>query len=164
MSKESSFDIVSEFDMQEMRNAVDQCKKEILNRYDFKGENTEIELGENKINLVASSEYKLQAIHSSLFQKAINRGISTKVFDIKKSEPTSGAYVKQEINLIEAMDSENAKKINKLIRDNFPKVKSRIEGPSIRVLSAKKDDLQAVITFLKGLEDLEIALQFTNYR
>lgn len=164
MSKESSFDIVSEFDAQEMRNAVDQCQKEILNRFDFRGETTEINLSDDKINLVAASEYKLQAIHSSLFQKAINRGLSPKVFKIKPSEPTSGGKMKQEIVLIKALDSENAKKISKLIRDNFPKVKPRIEGPAIRVAAIKKDDLQAVIAFFKEDKTLDLPLQFTNYR
>lgn len=164
MAKESSFDIVSDYDLQELRNALDQCQKEILNRYDFRGETTEIKLAEDKIHLVAAGDYKLQAIHSSLFQKAINRGLSPKIFKINPSQPTSGGNLKQELDLVKGLDAENAKKICKLLREHFPKVKSRIEAETVRVSSAQKDELQEVIAFLKSQSDFPLPLQFTNYR
>lgn len=164
MSKDNSFDIVSEFDKQELRNAVDQTQKEIINRYDFKGEHVLIELRDETIYLEAASDYKLQAIHSSLTQKLINRSLSPKILDMQKVEPTSNGNVKQEIKLITALDQENAKKITKIIRDLFPKAKARIEGPTVRVSSPKRDELQEIIAHLKGVEEITAPLQFTNYR
>ena len=164
MAKDNSFDIVSEFDKQELRNAVDQTKKEITNRYDFKGDHVVIELRDETIYLEAASDYKLQAIHSSLNQKLVNRSLSPKILDMQKVEPTSNGNVKQEIKLITALDQENAKKITQMIRDNFPKAKGRIEGSTVRVTSPKRDELQAIIAHLKKSEEITAPLQFTNYR
>ncbi|MBU2523791.1 YajQ family cyclic di-GMP-binding protein [Patescibacteria group bacterium] len=164
MAKDSSFDIVSEFDMQELRNAVDQVKKEVATRYDFKGEHTEIELTDEKIHLEAVSDFKLTAIHSVLTQKLINRGVSPKILDLGKVEPTSNGNVKQDVTLIKALDQDNAKIISKLIRDGFPKVKSAIQGACVRVSSAKKDDLQAAMKMVKESEEVTVPVQFTNYR
>jgi hypothetical protein len=162
---EASFDITAKFDMQELRNAIDQVKREILNRYDFKGVMTEIELTDDKINLHSVSEAKINAIVDVILQKVINRGLSIKILDrTKKSEPAGGDTYRLEIPLRQSLEQEQCKLLSKLIRDEFPKSKSSIQGDAVRVVSKSRDELQEIIAFLRKKEDLDMALTFENYR
>ena len=161
---DSSFDIVSKFDRQEVDNALGQTAKEIATRYDFKGTGATIEWkGEEAIEITASADDRATAVLDVFQGKLIKRGVSLKVLDASEPRP-SGQTSKIGIVLKEGISTEDAKKISKLIRDEGPKgVKAQIQGDEIRVSSKKRDDLQAVIALLKGA-DLEVALQFVNYR
>jgi uncharacterized protein YajQ (UPF0234 family) len=163
MASTYSFDIVSEFDRQELVNAVDQTDREIQSRYDLKDTKTTLELGEEAITINSDSEFTLEAIHSILQLKAAKRNLSLKIFDYGKVESASGNRVRQEIKLRKGISQEIAKQITKLIRDEFKKIQASIQGDSVRVSAKDKDDLQLVIQRLKQ-EDLPVALQFTNYR
>jgi cyclic-di-GMP-binding protein len=163
MPSTSSFDIVSDFDRQELVNAVDQAIREIGSRYDLKDTKTTVELGEETITVNTDSEFTLDAVHTILRTKAAKRNLSQKIFEYGKVESASGNRVRQEITLKKGISQDIAKKITKLIRDEFKKVQASIQGDAVRVSSSSKDDLQAVIQRLKQ-EDLPVALQFTNYR
>lgn len=163
MPSTSSFDIVSDFDRQELVNAVDQSIREISSRYDLKDTKTTVELGEQTITVNTDSEFTLDAVHTILRTKAAKRNLSQKIFEYGKVESASGNRVRQEITLKKGISQDIAKKITKLIRDEFKKVQASIQGDAVRVSSTSKDDLQAVIQRLKQ-EDLPVALQFTNYR
>ncbi|AFY70676.1 UPF0234 protein yajQ [Thalassoporum mexicanum PCC 7367] len=158
-----SFDIVSDFDRQELVNAIDQAKREIGSRYDLKDTNTEIELEANSITVKTDSEFTLEAVLGVLQTKAVKRQLSLKIFDYGKVESASGNRVIQEITLKKGIDKDLAKKISKLIRDSFKKVQASIQGDAVRVSAKSKDELQQVIQLLKS-EDFPVALQFTNYR
>lgn len=161
---DSSFDVVSKIDRQEVDNALNQTVKEVGHRFDFKGTGAAISWsGQNDIEIKANSEERANAVLDVFKEKLIKRGLSLKVLDA--GEPKlSGKEYRQSIALKEGIDQENAKKISKLIRDEGPKgIKAQIQGDELRVSSKKKDDLQEVIALLKG-KDLDIALQFTNYR
>ena len=165
MAKDSSFDIVSEFDFQELRNAVDQAIKEITTRYDFKGVKAELDLQSEQLVIKTEDEMKLNAIHQVLLTRLASRKLSPKILDFGEVDHALGGTVKQNVALIQALDTENAKKISKLIREEFKKtVKPTIQGDSIRVTSKNRDDLQAVQRFLKEREDIEIPLVYNNYR
>lgn len=164
MAGEFSFDIVSEFDEQELRNAVDQTKREIQNRYDFKGTNTEITLNEDDILVMAQDKMKLKAVQDVLFQKLVNRKLSPKILDIKDPEDAAGMMFKQTMKLVKVLNQEQCKKITKMIKDNFPKVKTSIQGETVRVSAKSKDDLQAVMGKLREGKEIDAPLQFTNYR
>ena len=163
MASTYSFDIVSEFDRQELVNTVDQTIREINSRYDLKNTNTQVELGEEAITVTTDSEFTLEAVHSVLQTKAVKRNLSLKIFDYGKVESASGSRVRQEIKLKKGISQEIAKQISKLIRDEFKKVQASIQGDAVRVSSKTKDDLQTVIQRVKQ-EDWPVALQFTNYR
>ncbi|CBN57986.1 MULTISPECIES: YajQ family cyclic di-GMP-binding protein [Kamptonema] len=163
MASTYSFDIVSDFDRQELVNAVDQTVREIQSRYDLKDTKTTLELKEESINVNTDSEFTLDAIHTILQTKAAKRNLSLKIFDYGKVESASGSRVRQEIKLKKGIAQEIAKQINKLIRDEFKKVQSSIQGDSVRVSAKSKDELQLIIQRLKE-EDYPVALQFTNYR
>jgi uncharacterized protein YajQ (UPF0234 family) len=161
---DSSFDIVSKVDRQEVDNALNQAAKELSTRFDFRGTDTTIAWkGDEAIELVSSTEERVKAAVDVFKEKLIRRDISMKAFD--DGEPmASGKTYRVVGSLKQGIDSENAKKINKLIRDDGPKgVKTQVQGDEIRVSSKKRDDLQAVIALLKGA-DLDVALQFVNYR
>ncbi|MEV5653041.1 YajQ family cyclic di-GMP-binding protein [Nocardia sp. NPDC052254] len=161
---DSSFDVVSKVDRQEVDNALNQAAKELNTRYDFRGTGAGIEWsGEEKIVLTAESEERVQAALEVFKEKLIRRDISLKAFE--SGEPAaSGKTYKITGTLIQGISQENAKKITKKIRDEGPKgVKAQIQGDELRVSSKKRDDLQAVIALLKGA-DLDLALQFVNYR
>ena len=164
MASESSFDIVSEFDRQEVDNALNQAAKELANRYDFRGTDTGIEWkGEEAVELSANSEDRVKAALDVFIEKLVRRGIDMKAFDPGDPMP-SGKGFRLVGTLRQGVDKDQAKKINKILRDEGPKgVKTQIQGDSIRVSSKKRDDLQECITVLKK-SDLEIPLQFTNYR
>ena len=161
---DSSFDIVSKFDRQEVDNALNQAAKELSTRFDFRGTDTSIAWkGEEAVELTSSTEERIKAAIDVFKEKLIRRDISMKAFDAGEPQP-SGKTFKVTGTLKQGIDSENAKKITKLIRDDGPKgVKAQIQGDEIRVSSKKRDDLQAVQALLRGA-DLEVALQFVNYR
>lgn len=161
---DSSFDIVSKADRQEVDNALNQAAKELATRFDFRGTDTTIEWqGEEGVILVSSTEERVKAAVDVFKEKLIRRDISMKAFEAGDPQPSGKTY-KVIGGIKQGIDSENAKKITKLIRDEGPKgVKAQIQGEEIRVSSKKRDDLQAVIALLKGA-DLPVALQFVNYR
>ncbi|PSO50550.1 MAG: YajQ family cyclic di-GMP-binding protein [Cyanobacteria bacterium QH_8_48_120] len=163
MASTYSLDIVSDFDQQEMVNAVDQTKREIKGRYDLKDTQTTIELESDKITIETDSEFTLDAVHNILRSKAAKRKLSQKIFDYGKVESASGSRVRQEITLQRGISQDIAKKISKKIRDEFKKAQASIQGDTVRVSSKSKDDLQQVIQLLKQ-EDWSVPLQFTNYR
>jgi cyclic-di-GMP-binding protein len=163
MASTFSFDIVSDFDRQELVNAIDQVVRDIKSRYDLKDTQTTVELGEDKITISTDSDMTLEAVHGVLREKAAKRNLSQKIFDFGKVESASGNRLRQEITLKKGISQEIAKQISKLIRDEFKKVQASIQGDAVRVTAKAKDDLQIVIQRLKQ-EDFPVALQFTNYR
>lgn len=163
MAATYSFDIVSDFDRQELVNAVDQTVREIKSRYYLKDTQTTVELGEDIITVNTNSEFTLDAIHTVLQTKAAKRNLSLKIFDYGKIETASGNRVRQEIKLRKGISQEIAKQLSKVIRDEFKKVQASIQGDAIRVSAKDKDDLQQVIQRMKQ-EDLPVDLQFNNYR
>ena len=165
MAGDVSFDVVSEYDQQELVNALDQARREIGTRYDFKGSKAELELGKEEITLRADTEYRARAMRDLLESKAIRRGLSLKIFDWGEIEDAGGNTVRQRIGLRRGLPDDLAKKITRLIRDDFPKVKSQIQGEAIRVSGKSKDELQKVITRLREeSEGYPVPLQFQNYR
>jgi hypothetical protein len=165
MAGDVSFDVVSEFDQQELVNALDQARREIQTRYDFKGAKAEIELGKDEIVVRADSESRAKAIRDLVESKAIRRNLSLKIFDWGEIEEAGGNTVRQRVGLRQGVPDDLAKKITKLIRDDFPKVKSQIQGDAVRVSGKSKDDLQRVITRLREeSEGYPVPLQFQNYR
>ncbi|MFB2878626.1 YajQ family cyclic di-GMP-binding protein [Floridanema aerugineum] len=163
MASTYSFDIVSDFDYQELVNALDQTTREISSRYDLKDTKTTVELGKETITVNTDSEFTLDAVHTILQTKAAKRQLSLKIFDYGKVDAASGNRVRQEIKLKKGISQEIAKQISKFIRDEFKKVQPSIQGDAVRVSAKDKDELQAVIQRLKQ-EDYPVALQFTNYR
>lgn len=163
MAAASSFDIVSKFDRQELKNAIDQAEREIRTRYDLKDTKTEIVHDDNQITITTASEYSLQAVKDTLESKLISRKLSLKILDYQTEEEASGARMRQVIKLKEGLKDDIAKQITKQIRDEFKKVTPQIQGDIIRVQSKNRDDLQAVIQMLKDA-DFPVALQFVNYR
>ena len=162
---DSSFDIVSKYDKQEVANAVNTAAKEIANRYDFKGVGAKVELAGDVVKIEANSEERCQAVLDVVQTWLVKRGVSLKHLDVPEAGPRlSGKEYKLDCPLKEGISSENAKKIAKIIRDEGPKsVKSQIQGDELRVTSKSRDDLQALQRLLKE-QDLDVALQFTNYR
>ncbi len=165
MAAESTFDIVSEFDRQEMVNVVDQTLREVRSRYDLKDSNTAIDLAEKELTITTDSEMHLAAVRDILQTKALRRNLSLKIFKYGPVQEISGARVRQVIGLQQGIPEEVAKKLQKLIRESFPKVQPRIHGEALRVGSKSRDDLQAVIRLVKERQDeFPVPLQFTNYR
>ena len=162
---DSSFDVVSKVDRQEVDNALNQAAKELSTRFDFRGTDTRIEWqGEETITITSSTEERAKAAIDVFKEKLIRRDISMKAFDNASEPRQSGQVSKIGIALKEGISSEDARKITKLIRDEGPKgVKAQIQGDEIRVSSKKRDDLQAIIAMLKKA-DIGVALQFVNYR
>ena len=163
MASTYSFDVVSDFDRQELVNALDQARREVKSRYDLKDTKTEIGLKENSINIETDSDMTLRAVHVLVQTKAAKRNLSMKIFDFGEIDAASGSRIRQEVKLKKGIDKEDAKKISKLIKDNLKKVQSSIQGDSVRISAKDKDDLQEAIALIKG-EDWPMALQFNNYR
>jgi hypothetical protein len=164
-SGDVSFDVVSEFDQQELVNALDQARREIATRYDFKGAKADLELGKDEIILHTDTDMRAKSIKDLLESKAIKRGLSLKIFDWGKIEEAGGNTVRQKIGLRRGLPDEVAKKITKLIRDDFPKLKSQIQGDAVRVSGKSKDELQRLIGRLREeSEGYPVPLQFQNYR
>jgi len=163
MAGDVSFDVVSEFDVQELRNALDQVRREVGQRYDFKGVTVQLEQGTDELTLLTDDEYKASAVKDLIESKAVRRNLSLKIFDWGKVEEAGGNKVRQRIGLRRGLPEDLARKLSKLIRDEFPKVKSQIQGDAIRVSGKNKDDLQRVIGRLRELDEA-VPLQFQNYR
>lgn len=163
MASTYSFDIVSDFDRQELVNAVDQTEREIKSRFDLKDTKTTLELGDEVITISTDSEFTLDAVHTILQIKSAKRNLSLKIFDYGKPESAGGNRIRQEIKLRKGISQEIAKQITKIIRDEIKKVQASIQGDAVRVSAKSKDDLQLVIQRLKQ-EDFPVALQFNNYR
>src|SRR4051795_1970832 len=164
MAGEVSFDVVSEFDEQELRNALDQVRREVQQRYDFKGVTVDLTQGKDDITLITDDESRAAAVKDLIESKAVRRNLSLKIFDWGKVEPSGGNKVRQVIALRRGLNDELAKKISKLIREEFPKVKPQIQGDTVRVSSKSRDELQRVIGRLRELEEVPVPLQFENYR
>jgi cyclic-di-GMP-binding protein len=163
VSGEVSFDVVSEFDAMELRNALDQVRRETAQRYDFRGATVDLDQGKDELVLLTDDEFRANAVKDLILSKAVRRGLSLKVFEFGPVEPAGGNKVRQKIALRHGLPEDLAKRIQKLVRDEFPKVKSQIQGDAVRVSGKSKDDLQRVITRLRGLDEV-VELQFENYR
>jgi uncharacterized protein YajQ (UPF0234 family) len=163
MASDCSFDIVSQFDEQELVNSIDQTRREVQTRFDLKDTKTEISLNKDNVTIVTESTLSLKGVRDILESKAVRRGLSLKIFKPGKEEEAAGGRVRQVVELQQGISQELAKEINKSIRDKFPKTRPQIQGEAIRVIAKSRDDLQAVIAFLKQKE-VPVALQFINYR
>ena len=166
MTKDCSFDVVSEFDRQELVNAVDQVKRDLNSRFDLKNSNSTVDLdGDKSITITTNDDMKLKNIYDILQSKLVKRGISIKILDPQTVENALGGNVRQVINLKKGLTQELAKKITADIKDSKLKVQASIQGEQVRVTGKSKDDLQEVIQILRKNEDkYNIPLQFTNYR
>jgi len=160
-----SFDVVSEVDMNEVTNAVDQASREIGTRYDFKGSSAKIERAENVLTAFGDSEFQLGQVTDILYQKLAKRGIDISSLEAGKVESISGDKAKQALTLRQGIDSELARKIVRLIKDSKMKVQAAIQGEQIRVTGKKRDDLQEAIALLRSKQaELGQPLQYTNFR
>ena len=165
MPAESTFDIVSEFDRQELVNAVDQTQRDVRTRYDLKDSNTELTLGEKELTITSDAELHLAAVRDIFETKALRRNLSLKIFKWGTVEEIGGMRVRQVATLQQGIPDDVAKKLQKLIRDQFPKIQPRIQGDALRIGSKSRDDLQGVIKLVKERQDdFTVPLQFTNYR
>jgi len=163
MAQEYSFDVVSQFDRQELVNAVNQAQREIATRYDFKDTGASIDLGEGEITLSGPSDFKMKAMLDVLQGKLVKRQLSLKILKPGPIEPAAKGTVRQKLELQQGIDDELARSLVKQIKLVSPKVQPRIQGDAIRVSSREKDLLQQVITALKATET-QVPLQFINYR
>jgi uncharacterized protein YajQ (UPF0234 family) len=163
MAGEFSFDVVSDFDVQELRNALDQARREIATRYDFKGGLAEIVQDKDALAIRTDSELRARSIRDLIESKAVRRELSLKIFDWGPLESAGGMTVRQRVGLRRGVSDELARKITRIIRDEFPKVRSQVQGDAVRVSAKSKDDLQKVIARLRQLDEA-VPLQFVNYR
>ena len=163
MAGEISFDVVSDFDEQELRNALDQVRREVQQRYDFKGAHVDLAQEKERLVLVTDSDMRARAIRDLIESKAVRRNLSLKIFEWGEVLPSGGNKVRQEITLRRGLPDDLARKLVKLIRDEFPKVQPRIQGDAIRVAGKSRDELQKVIVRLRELDEA-VPLQFENYR
>ncbi|HET7169674.1 MAG TPA: YajQ family cyclic di-GMP-binding protein [Candidatus Limnocylindrales bacterium] len=163
MAGDVSFDVVSDFDEQELRNALDQVRREVGQRFDFKGVTVDLTQAKDELVLVTDDEHRASAVKDLIESKAIRRNLSLKIFDWGKVEPSGGNKVRQVIKLRRGLTDEIAKRLTKLVRDEFPKVKSQIQGDAVRVSGKSKDELQKVMSRLRELDE-PVPLQFQNYR
>ena len=165
MAESFSFDVVSDFDRQELFNTLDQVRREIAQRYDLKGTDTSVELDKENIFIITNSELTLNTVNDIIRQKAIKRNLSLKIFDYGEIEMVSGNRVKQTILLKQGIKQEIAKKISKNIRDQIKKINVSINGETLRVASKSKNDLQLAIKLVSELEEsLNIPLKANNFR
>jgi uncharacterized protein YajQ (UPF0234 family) len=158
-----SFDVVSDFDRQELVNTLDQVRRDVGQRYDLKDSATEIELEEGSLTITTASDMTLEAVVDVLRQKATKRDLSLKIFDFQPAEAVGGNKVKQQVLLRKGLSQELAKQLSKTVRDELKKVTVAIQGDSLRITGKSKDDLQQAIQLLKA-QDVELPLQFENYR
>ena len=163
MAGDVSFDVVSDFDAQELRNALDQVRREIAQRYDFKGAHVELTQAPDEIVLTTDDEFRAKAVRDLIESKAVRRNLSLKIFDWGPVEPAGGNRARQRIGLRRGLNEELARKISRLIREEFPKVKPQVQGDAVRVSGKSKDELQRVIARLRELDE-PVPLQFENYR
>jgi hypothetical protein len=160
---QSSFDIVSKIDLQELKNAVMMSQKEIAGRFDFKGTNCQIEQAEDKLVIMASDDFKRKSMIDIIFGKMVKRGLSIKSLELKEPESAAKGYLRQELQFVQGIPMEKAKEMVKIIKGTGLKVQSQIQDQQVRVTGKDKDDLQKVIALFRQ-NDLGLALQFTNYR
>ena len=163
MASESTFDVVSQYDEQELVNALDQTRRDVSQRYDLKDTKTEIKHDKKTVTITTASEFTLKSVMDVLESKMVKRGLSLKILKPGKVEPASGGMVRQSIELQQGISQDLAREIAKLVRDTYPKVRTQIQGDAVRVAARSRDELQAVIALLKG-KDFPVALQFINYR
>ena len=163
MADTFSFDVVSDFDRQELVNTIDQVRRDVGQRYDLKDSATEIDLEETSLIINTASDMTLQAVEDVLRQKATKRNLSLKIFDFQSPEAVGGNRVRQVVTLRKGLSKELAKQLSKTVRDSLKKVSVSIQGESLRITAKSKDDLQAAIQLLKD-QDVEVPLQFENYR
>jgi cyclic-di-GMP-binding protein len=165
MAKDFSFDVVSDYDASEITNAVDQTQRELGQRYDFKGTKAHIVFMDDKAGVLieGDTKYQLDSIVDVLQSKLIKRGQSLKILDLSIEPVQGGKEMRWTVKFKKGLDQDKAKKITKLIRDEYPKAKTQIQGDAVRVSSASKDDLQGVMALLKQ-QDFDFPLQFENYR
>lgn len=163
MAGEFSFDVVSDFEVQELRNALDQARREIATRYDFKGGLAEIVQDKDALTIRTDSELRARSIRDLVESKALRRDLSLKIFDWGPLEPAGGMTVRQRVGLRRGVSEDLARRITRMIRDEFPKMRSQVQGDAVRVSAKSKDDLQKVIVRLRQLDEA-VPLQFVNYR
>ena len=163
MAAESSFDVVSQYDEQELVNALDQARREIAQRFDLKDTKTDIKHDKKNLTITTASEFTLKSVMDVLESKMVKRSLSLKILKPGKIETASGGTVRQVIELQEGISQDLAREISKLIRDGFPKARPQIQGDAVRVVAKSRDELQSVIALLKG-KDFPVPLQFINYR
>ena len=163
MAGDCSFDIVSQFDEQELVNTLDQTRREVQTRYDLKDTKTEIVQGKDTITIVTDSALSLKSVRDILESKAVRRNLSLKIFKPGKEEDAAGSRVRQVIQLQQGITQEQAKELSKFIRENYAKVRPQIQGDAVRVTAKSRDDLQGVIALLKQ-KDYPLPLQYINYR
>lgn len=163
MAGDCSFDIVSQFDEQELVNTLDQTRRDVQTRYDLKDTKTEINQGKDNITIVTASTLSLKNVRDILETKAVRRNLSIKIFKPGKEEDAAGGRVRQVIQLQQGISQEQAKELSKMIREAYPKMRTQIQGDAVRVTGKSRDDLQAVIGLLKQ-KDYPLPLQFINYR
>lgn len=165
MASEASFDVVSELDLQEVHNAVNQAAREVATRYDLKGSSSVISLDRTAgaVSVSSSDEFHLKAALDVLQSKLVKRDVSLKALSYGKIEPASGGTVRQTITLVQGIDQDHARAIAKMVRDSKLAARAQIEGQKLRVFSKERDTLQEVIGMIKA-SDPDIPLQFTNYR
>jgi len=163
MADTYSFDVVSDFDRQELVNTLDQVRRDVGQRFDLKDSGTEIDLEETSLTITTASDMTLQAVEDVLRQKATKRNLSLKIFDFQTPEAVGGNRVKQVVKLRKGLSQELAKKLSKMVRDELKKVTVAIQGESLRITGKNKDDLQQAIQLLKE-QDVDVPLQFENYR
>lgn len=162
-AKESSFDIVSKVDKQEVRNGVDQAQRELANRYDFKGSKSEIRFENDELTLVADDEFKMEQLKDIVVSKLLKRGIDIRQIDYGKQEAGTGLTIRMPVKFKAGIAQDQAKPLIKQIRDKGLKVQAQIQGDAIRVSGKDKDELQKTIAFVKALK-LEFPVKFENYR
>ncbi len=163
MAGDCSFDIVSQFDEQELVNAIDQTRRDVQTRFDLKDTKTEIAHGKENITIVTDSTLSLKNVRDILESKAVRRKLSLKIFKVGKEEDAAGSRVRQVIELQQGITQEQAKEISKIIRESYPKMRTQIQGDSVRVTAKSRDELQNVIALLKQ-KDYPVPLQYINYR
>ena len=163
MAKENSFDIASKVDLNEVSNAVHQTMKEVRQRFDFKGSKSEVRLEKSELILISDDEYKLKSLIEVMQQKLVKRKVPLKALSYEKIESALGATVRQRVSVQQGIPTEKTKEMVRFIRDTKLKVKSTIQGDSVRVASRDRDTLQKVIALLRE-KDFGIDVQFTNYR
>jgi cyclic-di-GMP-binding protein len=165
MAKDFSFDVVSDYDLAEVTNAVDQTQRELMQRYDFKGTSAKLEFMDAKagVHVEGDSKYQLDSIVDVLQSKLMKRGQSLKVLDTSSQPVQGGKEMRWDIKFRKGLDQDKAKQITKIIRDQYPKAKTQIQGDSVRVSSTSKDDLQGAMILLKQ-QEFDFPLDFNNYR
>jgi cyclic-di-GMP-binding protein len=163
MAADSSFDVVSQIDRQELVNAVDQVSREISTRFDLKSTGSSISLEKESVTMACDTEFTLKSVREILIERAARRGFSNKIFDFGKVEPAAKGTVRQSAKLRQGINQDLGKTITKLVRDKYPKLKAQVQGDAVRVSGSSKDMLQGAIKLLKE-QDYPVPLQFNNYR